>query len=85
MGSVVPIAIDRNTGRELWHSDDCADHCGVTVSTWRSYSRSGNKLDVPAPVAHFGQSPLWIADEVKAWHAARPGSPVPNAPTSSRR
>ena len=77
-----PIITDEDTGATLWRAPDCAEHCGVSRSTWHSYSRLKN---VPKPVAQLdARSPLWDAEEVKAWHAARPGSPVPNAPTSQR-
>lgn len=82
MTAVIPTIVDKNTGRELWLSADCAVHCGVTPSTWRSYNRTGGTLHPPQPVAHLdGRTPLWDALEVQAWHAARPGSPVPGAPT----
>ncbi|WP_313770388.1 hypothetical protein [Corynebacterium anserum] len=28
----------------------------------------------------LGKTRLWDAEEVKAWHAQRPGSPIPNHP-----
>ena len=79
-----PIIIDSDTGNRLWRAADCADHCGVTTSTWHSYSRTGGTLHPPAPVARMGGSPLWDAGEVRTWHANRPGSPVPNHPTGRR-
>lgn len=73
--------IDTDTGRTLWTINDCANHCGVTTSTWRSYSRTGGKMNLPQPVAHLNKrTALWDAEEVQAWHTARPGSPVPGAP-----
>ena len=73
-----PIIIDEQSGARLWTSAECASHCGVSRSTWASYYRLKN---VPEPVATLGaRSPLWDAEAVRAWHAARPGSPVPNAP-----
>ncbi|QPK79870.1 hypothetical protein G7Y31_04020 [Corynebacterium lizhenjunii] len=78
-----PIIIDADTGRELWLGEDCAAHIGVTNSTWRGYSSHGR---TPAPVATIlGKTHLYDAEEVKAWHAARPGSPVRNAPRAKRR
>lgn len=73
---------DTDTGRELWTVQQCATHCGVTDSTWRSYSRANNKLGVPEPVTRLTkQTPLWDAEAVKTWHANRPGSPIPNSPS----
>ncbi len=77
---------DTTTGRELWTIAQCAAHCGVTASTWRSYSRTGGKLSPPEATQHLdGRTPLWDAEEVKAWHAARPGSPVKNAPRAKAK
>ncbi len=76
-----PIIIDEHTGRELWRVTDCAHHCNVTDSTWRSYNRTGGTLNPPKPVANLGpRFPLWDAEEVRTWHTNRPGSPVPNHP-----
>ncbi len=76
-----PIITDRDTGRELWMATDCANHCGISTATWRSYTRTGNTLGTPTPVAHLNpRLALWDALEVQEWHAARPGSPVRNAP-----
>ncbi|MGV0391524.1 helix-turn-helix transcriptional regulator [Corynebacterium phoceense] len=70
------IITDRETGRELWRVKECAEHCGIKPSTWTTYSAQGR---TPESVGHFDQrTPLWDAEEVKAWHAARPGSPVKN-------
>lgn len=81
-----PVITDADTGHILWLQADCAAHCGVTTSTFRSYNRTGSKMNVPTPVAHLdGRTPLWDAEEIKAWHARRPGSPVPGAPTPRRR
>lgn len=76
------LITDTDTGRELWTTDQCAAHCGVLRTTWSSYARIPS---APKSVASIGRSPLWDAGEVKAWHAARPGSPVPNAPTAQRK
>ena len=77
-----PLITHPETGAVLWTTADCAAHCGITESSWRSYVR---RRMPPERVGHINaRTPLWFADEVKAWHAARPGSPVPNAPTSSR-
>ncbi|QPK78315.1 hypothetical protein G7Y31_06915 [Corynebacterium lizhenjunii] len=69
-----PIITDADTGRELWRVKECAAHCGIKPSTWTTYTAQGR---TPAPIAHFDQrTPVWDAAEVKAWHAARPGSPT---------
>lgn len=69
--AVNPEIIDTDTGRTLWRVSDCAEHCGVTNSTWRSYALK--KLP-PEPVAHLDpRIPLWDAESVKQWHAERPG------------
>ncbi|QPK78386.1 hypothetical protein G7Y31_07340 [Corynebacterium lizhenjunii] len=69
-----PIITDADTGRELWRSKECAEHCNITTPTWGNYYANGR---TPQPVAMLDKrSPLWDAEEVKTWHAARPGSPV---------
>lgn len=76
-----PIIIDKDTGRELWTGPDCAAHVGISPATWRNYSANGR---TPAYVATIlGKTRLWDAEEVKEWHAGRPGSPVPGAPTGA--
>lgn len=68
-----PVITDADTGHVLWRGADCADHCGLSASSWRSYVR---RCMPPEPVAHLdARTPLWDADAVRAWHAARPGSP----------
>ena len=47
-------------------------HIGVAHDTWRSYVSRGN-AGAPKPVRHVGRTPLWNADEVRQWHAQRPG------------
>lgn len=75
---MTPTIIDKDTGRELWLGEDCASFIGVSPATWRTYSANGR---TPAHVATIlGNSRLWDADEVREWHASRPGSPVRNAP-----
>lgn len=76
-----PVIIDADTGNELWRAADCAAHCCVTTSTWRSYTRTNGTLHPPKPVTRIGRFPLWDAGQVRAWQASRPGSPVPNHPT----
>lgn len=65
-----PIVIDSDTGRELWRGQQCAEHCEVTPTTWRSYVRK----DMPPPVvAHLDdRTPLWDAEDIRVWHAGRP-------------
>lgn len=78
-----PVIIDADTGRELWRNIDCAGHCGVTVKTWTNYVANGR---TPAPVAQLdGKTNLWFADDIKTWHANRPGSPIPGAPTTGSK
>nr|WP_235681370.1 hypothetical protein [Tomitella gaofuii] len=55
---------------ERWLRADCADHVGVTASTWSAYV---NRHRAPQPIEYVGRTPLWDADEVRAWHAGRPG------------
>lgn len=65
-----PVITDADTGQELWRVADCAQHCGITEATWRSYAR---KNMPPPPVAYLDpRIPLWDAEEVKAWHTGRP-------------
>ncbi|WP_026162261.1 helix-turn-helix transcriptional regulator [Corynebacterium ulceribovis] len=73
-----PTIIDSDTGRELWRVKDCAAWCNITNATWTNYVARGI---APAAAGHLdARSPLWDAEAVKAWHASRPGSPVPGAP-----
>ncbi|CAB1037046.1 hypothetical protein FRC0549_01073 [Corynebacterium diphtheriae] len=75
-----PIIIDADTGRELWNSTACAHHTNITPRTWANYYANNR---TPNPVTTWGKSsPLWDAEEVKTWHANRPGSPVKNNPTT---
>lgn len=75
---MTPIITDKDTGRELWRVKDCATHCRIKPSTWTTYTAQGR---TPTPAGMLdGKTPLWDAEQVKAWHAARPGSPVPNHP-----
>lgn len=70
---MLPVIIDRDTDRELWRVIECADHCGLTPSSWRAYSAKGR---TPGPVAHLdAKTPLWDAQDVRDWQADRPGSP----------
>lgn len=79
---MTPVIIDKDTGRELWRVADCANHLGVTPSAWRNYNAQGR---TPNQVADLGpRTPLWDAEEVATWHANRPGSPVPNHPTTRK-
>ncbi|MDO5033076.1 hypothetical protein [Corynebacterium sp.] len=78
-----PIIIDADTSRELWRAIDCANHCGISTSSWRTYNSAGR---TPTQVADLcARMPLWDAEEVKAWHTNRPGSPVPGAPKPKHR
>lgn len=71
--------MDTDSGRHFWTARQCAEHCQISPSTWRSYAGRGH---CPPAAERFEGLPLWDADEVQSWHAARPGSPVQNAPTS---
>nr|WP_246394868.1 hypothetical protein [Corynebacterium anserum] len=65
-----PTIIDTDTGRVLWRSIECAEHCQFVLRTWSSYV---SRKQAPQPVAHLdARTPLWDAEEVKAWHAQRP-------------
>jgi len=61
--TVIPIITDQATGRVLWRVVDCATYCGIGPRTWANYHAGG-------------RTPLWDAEEVKTWHANRPGSPI---------
>ncbi|MFN3600490.1 MAG: helix-turn-helix transcriptional regulator [Dietzia sp.] len=74
--------VDTDTGQHFWTVRQCAEHCGISPATWRSYVGRGQ---CPAPTTKFEGSPLWDADEVRAWHAVRPGSPVSNSPTGKAK
>lgn len=76
-----PIIIDEHTGKRLFNSAECADYIGVSPRTWANYYANQR---TPEPVATWGKSaPLWDAEEVQTWHAARPGSPVKGNPKHS--
>lgn len=56
----------------LWTVAECAEHIGVSTSTWRSYvARADN--DCPPPISHIGSTPVWDPEQVKRWHQNRPG------------
>ncbi|MFI5505761.1 hypothetical protein ACFLIN_10565 [Corynebacterium kutscheri] len=62
-----PIIIDKNTGKELWISQQCAAYCGITTNAWSNYKSTGR---IPEPVAVIlGKTPLWDPEEVKLWHS----------------
>ncbi|MCQ9352634.1 hypothetical protein NQ015_06775 [Corynebacterium sp. 153RC1] len=78
-----PIITDKDTGRELWRVKECAAYIGITPATWTNYAANGR---TPQKVAHLdNRTPLWDADEVKNWHANRPGSPVRNNPAARKQ
>ncbi|MEU3013329.1 hypothetical protein [Nocardia asteroides] len=74
MPTLHSVVID---GREMWTAERCAEHIGAEVRTWQGYVKRPTAKH-PAPQSPFaiGRTPLWYADEVKAWHAHRPGSPI---------
>lgn len=75
---MTPTIIDADTGRVLWRNIDCASHCGISSGAWTNYVANGR---TPKPVAKLdGKTNLFDAEEIKAWHANRPGSPVKNHP-----
>lgn len=64
------VAVDVDTGRHLWTAAQCAEHCGVNKPTFAAYAARGT---APGVCARFdGRTPLWDAEEVRAWHASRP-------------
>ena len=69
-------------GTVLWTVSKVCEHVGVGKPTFTSYV---SKHLAPQPAFTIERTRLWDAEEVKAWHAARPGSPVPNAPTAKAR
>lgn len=76
---MTPTIIDERTGRILWRVKECASYCGIRPSTWTTYAAQGR---TPAAVCHLDKrTPLWDSEEIKTWHASRPGSPVQNHPT----
>lgn len=40
-GAMNLIVIDADTGDEYWTSDQCADHCGISRSSWSAYVSRG--------------------------------------------
>lgn len=67
--STVPLLItNRETGRELWTKEQCAEHCGVTLGSWRTYGRLHK---IPPAAAYIGNVALWDSDEIKHWNAHR--------------
>lgn len=63
-------------GRVMWRAERCADYIGVKRATWIAYNARRTK-EWPAPrPTYVGRTPLWDAEEVKQWHAGRPGSPI---------
>lgn len=66
-----------STGQELWTVSKICEHVGIEKLTWSGYVTRGT---APAPAYQVERTRLWDAEEVKTWHAQRPGSPVPNSP-----
>lgn len=66
-------------GTLLWTVSKVCEHIGVAKTTFTSYV---SKRVAPQPAFAIERTRLWDAEEIKAWHATRPGSPVPNAPTA---
>lgn len=65
--------IHDEAGREFWTGERCAEHCGITPSTWTSYVSRGF---APGVAGHLNaRTPLWVVDEVRDWHAGRPSRP----------
>lgn len=65
-------------GTELWTITAVASFLNIGKATFTSYV---SKQQAPAPAYTVERTRLWDAEEIKTWHAARPGSPVPNHPT----
>jgi hypothetical protein len=59
--------------QERWTADQCAEHVGITTSTWRDYVADGR---APAPLPgydpHTGRK-TWDPTTVRSWHTHRPG------------
>ena len=69
-----PKIIDADTGKELWTGVDCADRIGVSYAAWRNYSANHHTPEHVATI--LSHTRLWLADEVRKWHANLPGSPA---------
>ncbi|MDU0479412.1 hypothetical protein QVA66_09190 [Staphylococcus chromogenes] len=69
--------LDLADGRTLWTVSAVCAHLGIGKATFTSYVSKGF---APAPACTVERTRLWDAEEVKTWHAGRPGSPVKNAP-----
>jgi len=64
-----PYIADRDTGRELWTAQQCAQHGDVAPATWRSYV---NRAQAPESVGQLdARTPLWDAEQITEWHAKR--------------
>ncbi|WP_325168464.1 hypothetical protein [Corynebacterium macginleyi] len=46
----------------------------MSYATWRNYSANHRTPEHVATI--LGRTRLWLAKEVREWHAARPGSPA---------
>lgn len=55
---------------------------GVKPKTWSGYVTRGQ---APAPVRRVGRTPLWDADEVRAWVRSRPGQGSRSTPRARTR
>lgn len=61
---------DRATGEEYWTAEQCAEHCGISRSSWSAYVA---RNIAPSVSAHLNaRTPVWSAAAVKSWHAGRP-------------
>ncbi|WP_406639108.1 hypothetical protein [Amycolatopsis sp. WGS_07] len=67
---------DRWHEREQWTLSEAAEHCGVTPATVRSYRE---RLGFPRPLPYWavnrdaGRQSVVDAEQVRSWHALRPG------------
>lgn len=66
--------IDQDTGHEMWTSTQCAEHCGISRSTWLAYSSRGQ---CPSSVGRYERTVLWDSEDVRRWHSARTGAVTP--------
>ncbi|MFI5505307.1 Uncharacterised protein [Corynebacterium kutscheri] len=70
-----PIIIDKDTGEELWTSQQCAAYCNLSPTAWSNYKTAHR---IPSPVGVIlGRTALWRPADIRRWNKTRiDGAPI---------
>lgn len=72
---------------EAWTADEVIAYLSeqgapIARDTWHSYV-SRDQAPAADPSLRVGRTPRWRPDQVRAWHAGRPGRGAPGVPRAS--